>query len=229
MEHLLFSEKMRLADLIYANHNLILMLPRFGIPLGFGDKSVSAVCEEYHVPADFFILICNVYTFEDYIPDRDCIRKTDMSMLVSYLLASHQYYLQEHLEHIEHHLFLLADTVDEKYGRSLKFFFSDYKNEVIEHFDYEEKNVFPYLKSLLSGSHSSAFSIRQFKESHSNIEDKLNDLIQIIFKYLPGNVKPYDSIDMIFDIFQLSADLDKHTLIENKILIPYVEFLEQKK
>ena len=54
-------------------------------------------------------------------------------------------------------------------------------------------------------------------------------MTQIIFKYLPGNVSPEDSIDVVFDIFQLSADLNKHALIEDRILVPYVEMLEAKR
>ena len=57
MEKLLFSEKMKLADLISVNHSLILMLPRFGIPLGFGDKSVKEICLMNDVSADFFLLV----------------------------------------------------------------------------------------------------------------------------------------------------------------------------
>ena len=52
-----------------------------------------------------------------------------------------------------------------------------------------------------------SYHIHDYAEAHDNIEDKLNDLTQIIFKYLPGNVSPEDSIDVVFDIFQLSADL----------------------
>ena len=68
MEKLLFSEKMKLADLISVNHNLILMLPRFGIPLGFGDRSVEEICYMNNVPVDFFLLVCNVYAFDSYLP-----------------------------------------------------------------------------------------------------------------------------------------------------------------
>ena len=54
-------------------------------------------------------------------------------------------------------------------------------------------------------------------------------LSQIIFKYLPANASPKESIELVFDIFQLSTDLNKHALIEDKILVPYVEMLERKK
>lgn len=229
MEKLLFSEKMKLADLISVNHNLILMLPRFGIPLGFGDKSVKEICRMNNVPADFFLLVCNVYAFDSYLPKREKIESTDMRLLVPYLLASHRYYMYEHLPHIESNLLKVIREVSPKYGDVLQRFFTDYKNEVEEHFKYEEQTVFPHIQMLLSGEVHESYHIRDFAEAHSNIEDKLSDLTQIIFKYLPGNVSPKESIELVFDIFQLSNDLNKHTLIEDKILVPYVEMLERKK
>lgn len=229
MEKLLFSEKMKLADLISVNHNLILMLPRFGIPLGFGDKSVKEICLMNNVPADFFLLVCNVYAFDSYLPKREKIESTDMRLLVPYLMASHHHYMYEQLPHIERLLLNVINKVSPKYGDVLKRFFNDYKSEVEEHFKYEEQTVFPHIQVLLSGEVHESYHIRDFAEVHSNIEDKLNDLTQIIFKYLPANASPKESIELVFDIFQLSTDLNKHTLIEDKILVPYVEMLERKK
>lgn len=230
MDKMLFTENMKLADLISANHNLILMLPRLGIPLGFGDRSVARVCHMYDVPVDFFLLVCNVYTFDAYLPKKEMIKSIDMSPLVPYLHASHQYYLR-HLPHLGHLIDGMATKVDKRYGNMLRHFFAGYKNEVEEHFDYEERTVFPYIERLIHTPETDdvtpeTFHIRDYAEAHGNIEDKLNDLTQIIFKYLPGNVSPEESIDVVFDIFQLSADLNKHALIEDKILVPYVEMLE---
>lgn len=229
MNKLLFSEKMKLADLIAANHNLILMLPRFGIPLGFGDKSVAELCALNSVPADFFLLICNVYSFDSYLPEYKTVISTDMRFLLPYLRASHKYYIIERLPHIEQHLNRIADSAGEKYGKILKRFFADYKNEVSEHFLFEEATVFPYIESLTAGRQGVGFRITDFEKSHNDIEEKLNDLIQIIFKYLPANSSQGDSIGVAFDIFQLSADLNKHALIEDKVLVPYVKFLEGKR
>ena len=60
-----------------------------------------------------------------------------------------------------------------------------------------------------------------------NIEDKLGDLTNIILKYLPGDIMPKERISLLFDIFQLSSDLNTHAVIEDKILIPFVETLEK--
>ncbi|MDR1096938.1 MAG: hemerythrin domain-containing protein [Tannerella sp.] len=228
MDKILFSGKMKLADLISANHSLILMLPRFGIPLGFGDRRVTEVCARYSVPADFFLLICNVYSFDSFLPDEKDVISTDMSPLVPYLMASHKYYLNERLPHIEQHLNRIADHMNDKYGRVLKRFFAGYRNEVSEHFLYEEETVFPYIKNLTADKPCGTYCIHDFEKAHNDIEDKLNDLRQIIFKYLPENVPQGDSIGVVFDIFQLSSDLHKHSLIEEKVLVPYVKLLEKK-
>jgi regulator of cell morphogenesis and NO signaling len=228
MDKILFSGKMKLADLISANHRLILMLPRFGIPLGFGDRSVAEVCAKHRVAVDFFLLICNVYSFDFYIPDGKKVLSTDMRQLIPCLRASHNYYLKERLPHIEAHLKRIASHMNEKYGTVLKRFFAGYRNEVTEHFLYEEETVFPYIEALLAGRPCGAYRIHDFEKAHNNIEDKLNDLMQIIFKYLPENVPQGDSIGVVCDIFQLSADIHKHSLVEDKILIPYVKLLEKR-
>lgn len=226
MQNNYFTENMKLADIITANYSLVLMLPRFNIALGFGEKSVKEICEKNGISARFFLLVCNVYTFDHYQTNKSSF--TDMEMLVPYLAASHRYYMQERLPHIEHHLDKIIDKTDEKYGTILKSFFANYKNEVAEHFTYEENVVFPYLNKLEEGVLNKKYTIKEFSATHSNIEDKLNDLIQIIFKYLPKNVCSNESIELIFDIMQLSNDLKKHQLIEDKILIPYVTHLEKR-
>ena len=65
------------------------------------------------------------------------------------------------------------------------------------------------------------------ERSHTMLVDKLNDLTQIVYKYLPGNVLPEETWELVFDILQLSADIQKHARIEEKILIPYMEWLER--
>ena len=44
MNHILFFGKMKLADVLLTNYKLLLVLNRFDIHLGFGEKSVEEVC-----------------------------------------------------------------------------------------------------------------------------------------------------------------------------------------
>ena len=43
---LLFSPGMKLADLVESNYELLVVLARMGIPLGFGEASVGEVCRQ---------------------------------------------------------------------------------------------------------------------------------------------------------------------------------------
>lgn len=227
MNNRLFSKKMKLADIIAANHNIILLLPRFGIPLGFGEKSVGEVCDAAGVSADFMLLICNVYTFDDYLPDIEVLKNTDMSPLIHYLLESHKYYTDERLPHIEAHLHHIADRVGGRYGQILKQFYGDFRNEITEHFQEEEQLDFPKLISLQQGQADHRKLPQHHDNSHSTLVDKMNDLTQIVYKYLPGNVLPEETMELVFDILQLAADIQKHALIEDKILTPYIAWMER--
>ena len=246
MSERLFTSRMKLADIIAENHNIILLLPRFGIPLGFGDKSVREVCSANDVPVDFMLLICNVYTFDDYLPDMESLSTTDMRPLLRYLEESHSYYTNERLPHIEVHLHHIADRIGQRYGEILKQFYADFRREITEHFRDEERYDFPKLRRLQEGERKAESGERKAEsgerraesgvrkaesgknESHNGLVDKLNDLTQIVYKYLPGNVLPEETMEVVFDILQLAADIQKHALIEDKILTPYVDWLERR-
>ena len=223
----LFTSRMKLAEIIAANHNIILLLPRFGIPLGFGEKSVGEVCASANVPVDFMLLICNLYTFDDYLPDMEQLSKVEMTPLVPYLKASHNYYTGERLPHIEEHIGHIAERVGGRYGQVFRQFYADFRSEITEHFLYEEKYDFPKVEQLQQGRKVKGSIKSHSEKSHGDLVDKLNDLTQIVYKYLPGNVVPEETMELVFDILQLSADIQKHALIEEKILIPYVSWLER--
>ena len=227
MRNYLFNENMKMANLILVKPILILLLPRFGVPLGFGDKSVKELCDEHGIAVDFFLIVCNIYSFDNYMPSQDKVESTDMSMLCRYLEESHRYYLDQRLPHIANHINRISGEMKTTAGVILKRFFEEYNSEVVAHFKYEEQNVFPYMKKLLSGKRCNDYSISMYLPSHTNIEDKLDDLTQIMFKYLPEGVRTYETIGAVFDILQLSDDLKKHSLIEEKVLVPYVEHLER--
>ena len=49
----------RLCDLIDDNFKLLMVMSRFGISLGFGEKSVKEVCEAENVDCDTFLAVAN--------------------------------------------------------------------------------------------------------------------------------------------------------------------------
>lgn len=226
MTDFLYNENDNLSSLVTLRPDLLLTLSHFGIPLGFGDKSIARVCSEHDVDPQFFLLICEVYSNDNYMPSQVTLSHTSMTGLVPYLLRSHDYYLNHRLPHIGLHLDKIAKMLPARAGKAIKQFFNAYVEEVRAHFAHEENTVYPHISHLLNHDNDN-FAIKQYLASHDNLEDKLSDLVQIIFKYLPSSTSDDDAIDMIFDILQLSRDLRKHSLIEDKILGPYVKQLEK--
>ncbi len=45
-KYMKYSATDRMSDLICENYNLLLVMSRFGLSLGFGDKTVEQVCEQ---------------------------------------------------------------------------------------------------------------------------------------------------------------------------------------
>jgi len=210
MKRTVFTGRMKMADMIASNYDLILMLPRFGITLGFGDKTVKEVCRDHGVDENFFLTVCNIYSFDDFRPDDEELSRLDNHMVAEHLRASHRYYLEERLPHLQHHL----DHITERAGQSgeiLRKYYADYCREVREHVRREERN----LNSFEMGVRSC-----ESMRGHDNIRDRLNDLTQIIYKYFPGERLTEEMMELVFDILQLSRDLDRHAMIEELLMQP---------
>lgn len=219
---------MKLADIIDADCRLLYVLPRFGIKLGFGDISVSNLCKKQNVDENVFLLICNIYAFEDYMPRLGDMSSVSLKYIMHYLIQSHRDYLSKHIPHIINHIESLADETHSRQRDIIKQFCENYKKEIVEHFKYEEQTVFPYIESLIKGSISDKYKIEDFLHNHSNIDDKLHDLKSIVMKYTEP--KEDDSArDLLIDIYMLEEDLKRHTIIEEKILAALAEIIEEQK
>lgn len=211
---------MKMADMIASNYDLILMLPRFGIPLGFGEKSVKEVCRDRGVDENFFLTVCNIYSFDDYRPDDEEVAAIDHRLVVEHLQASHRYYIEERLPHMQHHLDHVAESAGDQSSALLKKYFADYCREVRDHVRREERNLISMLDTLSDGEPLSKAVTDHYVKSHDNIKDKLSDLTQIIYKYIPGERLNEEMMELVFDIMQLSRDLEKHAMIEELLLMP---------
>ena len=223
----IFSKDTKFAELLTGDRRLLQLLPRFGIGLGFGDRNVAQVCQMNYVNTSLFLMICEIYSNGSFWPGKEELRQIDLGDLLSYLKASHRYYLDERFPHIEEHLHNIIEACGQKYGPMLSHFYDEYKQEVMRHIQYyEEEVVFPYIETLLNGQRTDSYKINEFEHNHTNIQDTLDDMMNILLKYLPGDILPKERIEISYDIMDLSDDLNRHSLIEERILIPYVESLE---
>lgn len=231
---------MKVAEVIHLNYQLLPILSRFGLHLGFGEKTIEQLCREHGIELNFFLVILNAYHDKNFFPHR-YLKGFPLNLIISYLRKSHEYFLTVKIPGIDRLLKQLSPGGDEATAGSLQLinrFFSEYCHELSEHILREEEKVYPYAfmveEAFLSGSPGPGvlagireYSIDDFESEHDNVEDKLNDLQNIILKYLPPTLDLNLCHALLTELFRLESDLNDHARIEDKVLVPKVKLMEK--
>lgn len=227
-KEIIYNKRMKVADLLANDGSLLSILQRLDIKLGFGEATVAELCARYGISAELFLIICNIYSFGDYRPEVDSLGESDIKSITTYLRASHRFYTGVCFPAIHDSVHRLVEGLDEMSHRLIDKFYDDYDNEVNNHFRYEEEVVFPYIEGLIAGGtcDRNKYSISLFGHNHSNINEKLNDLKNIIIKYLSEEFSSPVRFELLNNIYNVEKDLRKHSLIEDRLLVPLVEKLE---
>lgn len=216
----------KMISLIRDNYNLLQSLGCFGISLGFGDKTVSQVCEEQHVDTYTFLAVVN-FTINGY-RDVDDASKLSVPTLLQYLKASHEYYLGFQLPFIRKELVEALDENDNLARLILKLY-DEYARSIISHMKYEEKTVFPYVEALLAGRSVDNYAIDMYSKHHGQESSRLRELKSIIIKYLPSDGLHNNQLSAtLYDIYNNEEWLSLHAEVEDHIFIPSIKRLEQK-
>ncbi len=218
---------MRMADLLDTDVMLLGVFTRMGLSLGFGEETVAEVCDKAGIDPDTFLLICRVNLIDGYRPTREALQNADLHDILDYLRKSHKYYTQVMLPNLEQALEQMVVPCEDRQKRVIRRFFLDYREELLAHFAYEEDTVFPYVEEMLNSRGCSCFTIGEYEQNHTNIEEKLVDLKNLLMMYLPPQCSAKDAQIALLYLYSLEVDLDKHTLIEDDILVPMVERMEE--
>ena len=185
----MITPSMKLADLIELNYRLLDVMSRLGVGLGFGEHTIADACRNCGISESSFLLICNEYACNGYVPSGELLASASVADIMKYLHNSHIHYMDSEMETL--------------------------------------RLSFPYVEALLAGKSGNGYSIAQFEENHSNIDEKLNDLKNIVMKYLPDVCDPLLRNRVLYHIFCLEEDLHHHTLIEDNVLVPMVDLMEK--
>ena len=202
-----YKQTDRMSDLICENYPMLLVLSRFGISLGFGDKTIGEVCEDSGVDTKTFLTIVNLL-LDDHTTAEQIDPSLSVEALVSYLQNSHSYFLDVSF--------------------AIMRYFDQYVAEVRKHMNYEETTVFPYVRSLVQGkSGNGKYHIGIFSKQHDQVESRLAELKNIIIKYYPATGSN-ELNSVLFDIFSCATDLASHNRIEDNLFVPLIAELERK-
>ena len=146
---MIITKNIKMADVIHMNYLTLSVLNRFGIVLGFGDKTIKEVCKQKNVDLDFFLEILNAFVNKDYFPKKH-LQTFSVELITEYLQKTHQYYHKVKVPEIES---LIKEMVESCYSQKenivlLKKFFNDYKQELLNHTEREEAIVYPYTLAI---------------------------------------------------------------------------------
>ena len=219
----------KMSDLICDNYSLLMVMSRFGLSLGFGDKSVKDVCEAQHVDYRTFLAVANFISEEQYSysADNDSF---SIPALMDYLKRAHTYFLDFNLPAMRRKLIEAIDcSRDNDVAYLILKFFDEYAKEVRRHMEYENKAVFTYVEQLLQGRLSDEYSIATFASKHNQIDTKLKELKNIIIKYYPTDSNAQLLNDVLIDLFMTEEDLFSHCHLEDTLFLEAVVRLEDER
>jgi regulator of cell morphogenesis and NO signaling len=227
MKHTIFNEKSKMKDLIDYDQSLLMVLSRFGFPLGFADKTTLEVCQDAGIDYYTFMSIVNFITHENtkldvYYP------AIKIELVIDYLQNAHYYFIKFKLPDIKQKLTnAVTDTSEVPFRTLFLSFFDEYYQEVKRHMNYENKTVFPYIKKLLKNENVSDYNIEVFQKRHHHIDSKLAELKNIIIKYFPSSGNNFLLTEVLFDILLCEKDLATHNRVEDFFLVPAIELMEK--
>lgn len=226
------SSGMKMSDIIASNPFLLLMLEHLEIGLAFHEKTISDICADNGIDENLFLVMANLYAGN--IPEEKVEYSSQViTTIILYLKNSHQYYLEDKYPLIKSCIKEINTLNDTPEILMIGKFFDKYFIEVREHLDYENNILFPYVTGLDEslngkgdGMFQNNFRVSDYREHHDDIEEKLEDLNNLLIKYMPQRNDGKARRRLLFYLFELEYDLRIHSLVEESLLIPLVEKME---
>ena len=215
----------KMISLIRDNYDLLQSLGSFGINLGFGDKTVRETCEDNGVDTYTFLAVVN-FSINGY-GEFETDDKISVPTLLHYLEASHAYFLDFQLPYIRREL---TESLNENdsLARLILRFYDEYAHEIRLHMKYEQKTLFPYVESLLTGNVNNDYNVETFSKHHGAADKKLRELKLLIIKYLPQDGLHNNQLTAtLHDIYENEVWLRQHALVEDHIFVPAIRRLEK--
>jgi len=196
-----FNRKMKMAELVERDFHLLTLCSRLGLDRSFGEQTVESLCRSCDVDADTFLLLCEVYSDPLFRPTMAQLRPCRVEDVLEYLHRSHDYYLEEALPRLSEGIEALTQPCTEAQKQVIRRFLADFRRELEHHFASEEQSVYP---------------------KHTQIHESLSDIKNLILKLLPEVCDPRLRREILLAIYTLQHDIDRHTCIEDEVLVPLV-------
>lgn len=216
----------KLSYVISNDYRLLQVMSRFGISLGFGEKSIEEVCERCGVDAKTVLAVMNYVKngCENHVQDTEGV---SVAALLGYLRRTHAYFVQFLFPSIRFHLLNAIDcSVRNEVAFLVLRFYDEYVEEVRKHMEYEDNTVYAYVQDLLDGTATSTSNFHLLSRHHESFEGKLKELKKLFVQYYTQTEINERLNAVIVSIYQAEEDLAIHCMVEDNIFMPAVRRLE---
>lgn len=215
----------KMISLIADNYRLIQVMSRFGIPMGFGDKTVAEVCTDSKVDTDTFLAVVNflINGFSSF----DSSVAVSLESLLHFLRQSHVYFLEFYLPAIRRTLLDSIQIRTSDVSFLIVKLFDEFVGEVTTHMNFEDETVFAYVGALLAGADTGNYHIATYSDHHDSVVSKLKELKSIIIKYCPEDAKTNLLNNALYDIYRCEEELESHCRLEDCLLVPAIMRIEE--
>ena len=171
----------KMSDLICDNYSLLMVMSRFGLSLGFGDKSVKDVCEAQGVDCPTFLAVANFISEEQYSysgNESDFSSTNDVAYLILKFFDEYAKEVRRHMEYENQAVFtyveqLLQGNLSDEYNiatfaskhNQIDTKLKELKNIIIKYYPEKENN------NLLNAVLFDIFNCEQDLATHCQVED----------------------------------------------------------
>lgn len=179
------------------------------------------------ISTGLFSILCEIYTSDNPQVDLGKLDTSDIPVLLRILRNTHRHYLEASIVAIHDNVHRMTQLSTPENSAVINRFFDDYENDIKSHIHFEEKVVFKYIEGLLKGERDSRFSVGMLRDMHNDAEDKLTDFKNIVMSHLPDSDTSDARYEVLVGILNIEDAIRRHTVIEERVLLPLAELLEK--
>jgi regulator of cell morphogenesis and NO signaling len=214
-------------DLHFITHDKAI-LQRYNINKTFIEQPITEFCIQNGINVHFMETIVLAFNDEALCPILE-LNRFEINVIIEYLEKTHEYYLNTLLPEMEQTLMHLIKSIGFSDFLPIQLFekFVCYRKELQEHILEEEKHFFPYIKGLLNGGRlNDAYTVSVFQALHHHKEEALVELRELVYANNTFGINNMPYRVFLSKMELLERDLRVHAKVEDEVLVPKVELLE---
>lgn len=195
-----------MCQLMAQEHDAIMIISRFGLPMGVGEQTIEEVCAAHGVHSPTFLAVVN-HKLQQADVD---IEKVDVETLRTYLKNAHAYFVDFQLPRLRRALIeaVYPSETASRIPILILQSFDQFVQEIRTHVENEDRGKW--------ASHKQG--------DEPPVTSKLSELKDLIIKYYPSDITDvkhtYALIAVMNDLYDTEQDFITHCAIEEEILMP---------